>query len=152
MTQEQRAALREAASKATPGPWRHFSFLSGTEFVQFEEAEGCNQYGGGSKGAHITYRNVALFGMDEDQCDAAKMADARYIALAHPAAVLALLAENERMREALEEIERSHIPSVPIAVAPMDDLVWAQQHVGTLRRIARAALDAAERTKVDITL
>lgn len=118
MTKENRAALREAASKATQGEWRHISFLSGTEFVQFEEAEGINQYGGGSKGAHITYRNVSLFGMDEDQCDAAKMADARYIAAAHPAAVLALLdvaderdrlnAEVARLRGWLRYIEGNH--------------------------------------------
>jgi hypothetical protein len=49
-------------------------------------------------------------------------------------------AENARLREALEEIRDSHIPSVPLAAAPVDDLVWAQQWVGHLRRVAKRAL------------
>ena len=51
-----------------------------------------------------------------------------------------LAAENDALRDALEAIERAHIPSVPIAIAPVDDLEWAQRHVGTLRRMARRAL------------
>ncbi len=54
--------------------------------------------------------------------------------------MLRLLDERAALRDALETIERTHIPSVPIAIAPVDDLEWAQRHVGTLRRMARRAL------------
>ena len=47
----------------------------------------------------------------------------------------AALAEAQRMREALEEIERSHIPS-----QPMTEYVWAQMWVAHLRHIAGKAL------------
>jgi len=50
------------------------------------------------------------------------------------------LAREAALREALTEIERSHIPSVPAACGETDDATWAQMHVGTLRKIARAAL------------
>jgi hypothetical protein len=48
-------------------------------------------------------------------------------------------AEAARLREALEEIERGHVPSMPMAEV-VDDLVWTQMWVGQLRKIARAAL------------
>jgi hypothetical protein len=47
--------------------------------------------------------------------------------------------ENARLREALHEIECSHIPDQPAAFEH-SDLDWARLHVGKLRSIARAAL------------
>jgi len=52
------------------------------------------------------------------------------------------LAREAVLREALTEIERSHIPSVPAACGETDDATWAQMHVGTLRWIARSALSS----------
>jgi hypothetical protein len=55
----------------------------------------------------------------------------------------ALQAENARLREALHEIERSHIPDQPAAFEH-SDLDWARLHVGKLRSIARVALGEKE--------
>ncbi len=55
----------------------------------------------------------------------------------------ALRAENARLREALHEIECSHIPDQPAAFEH-SDLDWARLHVGKLRSIARAALGEKE--------
>ena len=52
-------------------------------------------------------------------------------------------AEVARLREALEEIERGHIPSMPMTET-VDELTWAQMWVGRLRGIARAALAQKE--------
>ena len=51
----------------------------------------------------------------------------------------ALRAENARLREALHEIECSHIPDQPAAFEH-SDLDWARLHVGKLRSVARVAL------------
>lgn len=81
MTSEEKAALREAASKATPGPWflreKHRTMLP-----------------------HISTRPdrpdlIVAFAVSNSK-------DIHYIALAHPAAVLALLDECEKLRGALD--------------------------------------------------
>ncbi len=54
-----------------------------------------------------------------------------------------LEAENARLREALREIERSHIPDQPAAFEH-SDLDWARLHVGKLRSVARVALGEKE--------
>jgi hypothetical protein len=51
----------------------------------------------------------------------------------------ALKVERDGLRESLELIERLHIPDQP-AAHQGSELVWAQRHVASLRRIARAAL------------
>jgi len=48
-------------------------------------------------------------------------------------------AGNARLREALHEIECSHIPDQPAAFEH-SDLDWARLHVGKLRSISRVAL------------
>jgi hypothetical protein len=52
-------------------------------------------------------------------------------------------AENARLREALHEIECSHIPDQPAAFEH-SDLDWARLHVGKLRSVARVALGEKE--------
>jgi hypothetical protein len=51
--------------------------------------------------------------------------------------------EIEKLRAALHEIERSHIPDQPAAFEH-SDLDWARLHVGKLRSVARAALGEKE--------
>ena len=92
MTQEHRAALREAASKATPGPW--------------EVQPACARFDS----------SVPVVMQDNDGFSIAEMCrgiagepeedNAAYIALAHPAAVLALLDECDALRAALDAAER----------------------------------------------
>jgi hypothetical protein len=97
MTQEQRAALREAASKATPGPWALETVRTTCGI--------CHKIGpfpsrhGEEKPRHACL--YADYPSPENPADQELAANARYIALAHPAAVLALLDECERMRGAL---------------------------------------------------
>lgn len=87
MTPEQRAALREVASKATPGPWSSYATSSAADMpLRWTIA------GHGATVAQFFATNLP----EQEQ-----VANAHYIALAHPAAVLELLDECERMREAL---------------------------------------------------
>ncbi len=102
MNAEQRAALREAAEKATPGAWEVIPDGDwGCEVVQ--------------KG-----RAYPVCMCEQDDGEVAD-ANARYIALANPAAVLALLDECERMREALAIADS--LPELVLAVsrAPLGD-------------------------------
>jgi hypothetical protein len=62
------------------------------------------------------------------------------------AEAVALQAENARLREALHEIECSHIPDQPAAFEH-SDLDWARLHVGKLRSIARVALGEKDNAK-----
>ncbi len=90
MTPEQRAALREVASKATPGPWSSYATSSAADMpLRWTIA------GHGATVAQFFATNLP----EQEQ-----VANAHYIALAHPAAVLALLDECERMREALKRL------------------------------------------------
>lgn len=82
MTPTDRAALRAAAEKATPGPWEmKRSFISPDIISPVGLV------------VAVTIASDMKPSMDE--------ANAAYIALANPAAVLALLDDVERMREAL---------------------------------------------------
>lgn len=78
LTTEQKAELRRLAGEASPGPWRHYGEIDTQHAVEGGSALICN----------------TLHGNDE--------ANARFIAAANPAAVLALLAENERMHCAID--------------------------------------------------
>lgn len=91
MTDTERAALKAAAEKATPGPWTHVANLGQVGSVETADGDVLAQV------QAITPRDHAR-----------RNTDAAYIASAHPAAVLALLdecerqkAENARLREAL---------------------------------------------------
>jgi hypothetical protein len=84
MTQEERNALREAASKATQGGWKTNAVAEDIVVSGHVMIADCNGYPRSNN----------------------ELANARYIALAHPAAVLSLLDENARLREALAAIAR----------------------------------------------
>jgi hypothetical protein len=97
MTPQERAALREAASKATPGPW-----TSVGDWVM-------------TGSLHVATIPRAFDG-DWSRDNAA------YIALAHPAAVLALLDECERMRAGGEYARGALRALIPlIEVLPSGD-------------------------------
>ena len=100
MTDTERAALRAAAEKATSGPWssrgRNGKFLSldGWEVTNWS----IPSY---STAPVVAAGGVVAIAVSEG--DGARD-DTDYIASAHPAAVLALLAENDRMRAALRKV------------------------------------------------
>ncbi len=95
MTKEARAALREAAGKATPGPWTmcdadpHFSYSAQVFGVPGSEPH--LQTGEGDELSVAVLDGPAERGT----------ANARYIAAAHPAAVLSLLDRLARVEAAL---------------------------------------------------
>ena len=105
MTPEQRAALREAAKKATPGPW----------FMEPDETSPDILAAPG-----VVARTVA-----SDMPRQVDALNAAFIAAANPAAVLALLDENARMREALKTIANAddHVASCDLRVV-------ARHHLG----------------------
>ena len=57
--------------------------------------------------------------------------------------IASLTAENERLREALETIQTSHVPDQP-ASRDVDPEKYIHEHHTKLRRIARAALQPKE--------
>lgn len=85
MTDEQMAALRAAAEKATPGPWN----TNGYNENEVDANDG---------------RIVAICFGPESHTEPAALANAAYIALANPAAVLALL---DRVAAAEAQLERA---------------------------------------------
>lgn len=99
MTDEQKKALKEAAEKATTGPWEvcHIALNDSRNFREgYEIAVE-------SKGSE-----VASFLSADDP-------DARYIALANPATVLALLADLERLEGIVAKLPKTAdgVPVVP---------------------------------------
>lgn len=96
---------------ATPGPWLHESFPSGTEYVHMRNASGKNgapvkgpdhSDQDGHVGAHMNLYNVpafnALTGETEEQLVREKFANAEFIAHSRKD-VEDLLAEVRRLRE-----------------------------------------------------
>lgn len=62
--------------------------------------------------------------------------------------IAALLAENERLRKALETISGAHVPDQPSALdIPAEDFV--RRHVAWLRQTAKAALTPAPASEQD---
>jgi len=83
MTDEQVAALRAAAEKATPGPWRARSTIYDHMIAGIAAKGAIAEIWNGERG----------------------MEDARYIAAANPAAVLSLLDRLARVEAALADAE-----------------------------------------------
>ena len=105
-------ALREKAEKATPGPWlKGDNYLIGGWWVIAPDKPA-------REDCHRTIADLFIHGKD-----------AEYVAAVSPDVILALLAENERLREALERIEQicygawshesiTHIASGALAGSP----------------------------------
>jgi len=104
MTPTERAALKAAAEKATKGTWYVNSKFSKKNFrVETRPSMAICQTFGNSCG-------------DEE--------DAAYIALANPAAILSLIAENERLQE-FREAALGMPSRVPLT--PQEEAYWAQR-------------------------
>lgn len=110
MDEKRLAQIEVRAAAATPGPWRHESFPSGTEYVHMRNAsskDGPRVFGpdksdqDGHIGAHMTLCNVPAFqvltGETEQQLDAEKRANAAFIARSRQD-VVDLVAEVRRLR------------------------------------------------------
>ncbi len=136
MTNKEKDALREAASKATPGPWEIGNTSDDIRMVLSQSSYVC------SVKVYQFPRGPGMW--QEPQ----RIANAHYIALAHPAAVLELLDECERMREALQEAltVADNLPGLVLAVSrvPLGDQLQrangALQDAYTRLREIRAAL------------
>ena len=121
MTPDKATALREAAERATPGNW----MLSG---VRDTHPFSAHKILAGEKQEAIA---LVFF----DKRTGLGFADAKFIALADPPTIIALLAERERLRGALESIR-------DIAGAPSD----RDPDYSRLDRIDATARQALEAT------
>jgi regulator of replication initiation timing len=99
--------LKEAAERATPGPWyRKDAESNGTYGIEYIDAvEGNPQSEGGfSDIANCSevrfWRDRLPQNVEPDQ----RKANAHFIALANPSKILELLAENEALREAADKL------------------------------------------------
>lgn len=101
MTALDHAALRALADAATPGPWA----LSAD----------------GPPPDIIAGMSVVACTLPSDRTRDEDTANAAYIAAAHPAAVLALLDENARMREALHLAEQFIVNGCDLGFIRMPD-------------------------------
>jgi hypothetical protein len=89
-------ALKKLAEAATPGPWTCALELEGSDEV----------YDADVVSIHIPQIGRSLHDSDwaEKEDRERDLANAEYIAAANPAAILALLAESERLRAALDQL------------------------------------------------
>ena len=124
MTAAEKAALRALAEEATPGPWNQW--VESGEVLAGEVIENRPGLIRMKRGTSV---DICECAEDDDAEDNEQhLHNAAYIAAAHPAAVLALLDEVERLREALETISKSY-PAMEFT---------SSLHAG---RLARAALE-----------
>ena len=77
--------LRRAARAAFPGPWKHYSFGSGTEFIHMKDGEAINEYGKASIGAHMSIRNLECLPYTEKTAERMSHDTAAFIALSRNA-------------------------------------------------------------------
>ncbi|EBP3237500.1 ead/Ea22-like family protein [Salmonella enterica] len=116
-------ALREAAEKATPGPWEMEQ-----ENIWFTDEEGCTK--------HLAYVQQG-----DDVDDKQDHYNTAFIAAANPATMLALLDENIQLQREKDAIEA-------VALALRDDMRQAREQLAAAeRRIAEleAKLETADR-------
>ena len=128
ITQAEIDEAQALLAKATPGPWKN---------------DGFNPF----ESAYCAVGRTRRFNEHTETCSSLSKSNIAIIVLAVNL-LPRLLAERReweaqcaRLRNGLEEIASSHIPDQP-AAAGGDDLVWAQQHVGRLRRIALNAMES----------
>lgn len=114
MTDLELAAIENRLGSASPGPWKHESYGSGTEYVHMRHAsckDGPTVFGpdksdqDGHVGAHMHLYNVAAFlaltGEDEAKMVREKHANAEFIAHSRQD-VEDLLLEVRRLRKQME--------------------------------------------------
>ena len=104
MTDADKAALRALAEKATPGPWQ--SRGKSGKFLPMDAWE-VNNWAVPYYSYAPIYAGPSAVAVAVSEGDAARE-NTDYIAAAHPAAVLSLLDEVERLREALRFYSGHH--------------------------------------------
>ncbi|EDZ4986437.1 ead/Ea22-like family protein [Salmonella enterica] len=102
-------ALREAAEKATPGPWEMEQ-----ENIWFTDEEGCTK--------HLAYVQQG-----DDVDDKQDHYNTAFIAAANPATMLALLDENIQLQRGKDAIEA-------VALAMRDDMRQAREQLAAAEK------------------
>ena len=129
------AVLKAAAENATPGPW---------ELGEYDDFLGYDCMTGGVRAGPVLL-DAANYGQARgrditSEALEAMMADARYITCANPKVILALLAERERLREALKPFVDDEVMN-GLSDGPDDKWSpWPSHKLGDYRR-ARAVLE-----------
>lgn len=133
--------LRKLAEAATPGPWRwmiedySLAILHGPEehadhVISVSPCKSCLTHAETNKSPEW------LWG----RCWTPEETDAAFIAAANPKTVLALLAERDRLREALKEIEAFHVSGQADELQGISEGEYLSRQIERLRRIARTAI------------
>lgn len=115
------AELRAAIDAGpTPGPWRHTTYMSGTQNVEFPGARGVtfvDEVLDADARAICSDNDTKPFPWIDvshrpedsgDDRDPQRTRNARYIAACHPEAIRTLLAERDALREALDELANGY--------------------------------------------
>lgn len=109
--------LRKLAEAATPGPWEHVHYLSGTQNVEFPGSRGVcvvdqvKDYSGTDVASLVQClprRHIAVDHRPEDrglEYDIQRAANGKFIAAANPTAVIALLDEITALRAKVKALE-----------------------------------------------
>lgn len=123
MTETELASLEALAKAATPGPWETSGVTRkfGDVRFMFINKDGLGEI------CRLPLPDRSPKGYAPTICDQ------RYIAAAHPAAILSLIEENKRMREALTRIRK-------IVYAP-DAAAQAHSAFNLISAVANAALE-----------
>lgn len=115
LTPDEKATLRAAAEAATPGPWAYATgcgaqVIAGVVAKDEPGHVACAKGGwflfeldSSNYSGHIQFDEDEL--TEEDACEERAFADSKYIALANPSTVLALLDENARLTEEVKKLK-----------------------------------------------
>ena len=124
--------MREAAGKASPGPWRVV-----TDYPAL--AIGAGDY---RVVQTPNQNNLRRFGPANNWDGIPSEANAAYIALANPTAVLALLDDRERLAASLIEGEREKAAARGLQIGTAEVLAAKERECEELRAALREARDA----------
>lgn len=140
--------LKRLSDAATPGNWNHYrhGVIKGGPSIQFTN---------GSAQQQIAMTTGADWMRPDEQC-----ANADFIAAANPAAVLELIAENERYLKLVERMAGQYVPLTELEGVPgwsrvveLVEVVAERDklkiEVEVMRNLARELRGSAECTNVD---
>ena len=136
MTPTELASLEALAKAATPGPWKHvetIAFHTGLTYTSVQPVDPDPDKMRPMLMASGEYHLCRMSHTAAQHAIAIHRANAAFIAAANPAAILSLIEENKRMREALTRIRK-------IVYAP-DAAAQAHSAFNLISAVANAALE-----------
>ena len=139
MTPTELASLEALAKAATPGPWKHvetIAFHTGLTYTSVQPVDPDPDKMRPMLMASGEYHLCRMSHTAAQHAIAIHRANAAFIAAANPAAILSLIEENKRMREALDGLLKRYVALVDCG----DCGFWDAEAEGEVIA-ARAALE-----------